>query len=152
MREVKAEVKACDILEVEIKRASGERIRLAPVTDLITNTGLNRLAGLFCGVYTTPFKYLAMGTSTVTEQNTDTALGAEVTRALASVTLTTTNVTNDTAQLECEFTMASAVTIAEFGIFDASSGGNMYARRTRTPIPLNSGDTIHPIWKIVFSR
>lgn len=49
---------------------------------------------------------------------------------------------SDTFQVVATITSASSQTIAEAGVFDASTAGNMLLRGTFTGIPLANGDSI----------
>lgn len=117
----------------------------------ITNKGLSQMASRAIQNTANPVRYLAYGTDGTAFDKTQTALGAEVARAEATVSLDTTNVVNDTAKLVKAFNITSAVTVREVGSFDASSGGNMWTRDVlATPRSLNSGDTWTLTIKIVF--
>jgi len=126
--------------------------------NVITNVGKAQVAGLINGVVTTPFKYIAIGTgdpnnpgSCAAESASDTALQNEVARVQATVSRTTTNVSNDTAVLEATITAGAEWHVCESGIFDASSGGNMLARKTFSTVILYAGDQIKITWKITVS-
>jgi len=134
------------------------------VPNVITNVGLKQLSGLINGLVTTPFKYIAIGDGSSTSAGsctdaaaTDTALGHELKRKEATASQVTTSVTDDTAQLVATFSSADGLTgsasLCEAGVFDASTGGNMLARRTFPVINLNwdNGDSIQITWKIQVS-
>jgi len=104
--------------------------------NLITNVGFAELANL-AGNVSTPvaFTYLAIGTGTTAAAVTDTTLVTECTtngleRAAATVSRTTTTVTNDTLQLAKTFTYSGStlVAIKEYGVFNDSSTGTMLSR------------------------
>ena len=123
--------------------------------NLITNIGYAQVAGLINGVVTTPFKYVAVGDGSTTSPGTctapsasDTALGHEVARALATTGRTTTTVTNDTATWSATFNFTASYSLCEAGIFDASSGGNILSRVTYAVINIASGDSLVINWKI----
>jgi hypothetical protein len=128
-----------------------ERVIEDILEDIITNVGKAQVAGLINGVVTTPFKYIAIGTGTTAESATDTALVSEIARGLATCSRTTTNVTNDTAQLVYTFTFTASYAITESGVFDASTEGNMLCRKTFSAINVSSGDSLQVTWKIVVS-
>lgn len=126
--------------------------------NVITNVGLAEMVKLIFGLGGSPFKYLAIGTGTTTESVTDTALENEIARKQASITQTTTNVSNDTALLEATFSKADGLTgtanVSEAGVFNASSGGVLLARKTFSPVPVNwdAGDSITIRYYIQMSR
>ena len=90
--------------------------------------------------------YIAVGTDATAFAKTQTALVAEsvasgLTRAAATVSVTTTTASNDTLHCTKTFTSGATATITEVGLFNASSGVTMMARDVlTTPRPLVSGD------------
>jgi len=82
----------------------------------------------------TAFTYLANGSGATAFAKTQTALVTENTangsaRAAATVSTTTTTDTDDTLSLVKQWTASGAVTIREAGVFNASSAGDMLARK-----------------------
>jgi len=151
-------------VRIEVYR-NGRLWKVIEGENTITNTGLAHLAALINGLNTTPFKYIAIGDGSSTspgsctsESETDTALGDEIARKEATVSQTTTSVTNDTAVLEATFSSDDGLTgtasICESGVFDSASGGDMLARKTFPVINLNwdNGDSIKITWKIQVQR
>jgi len=145
-------------IEIILRDKEGRIKEYRKLRNLIVNVGKAQVAGLINGVVTTPFKYIAIGEGSATSPGTcappsatDTALGREVARALATVGRTTTNVTNDTATWSATFSFDTPRSICEAGIFDSSSGGNMLARQTFAVINVASGDSLTINWKVVVS-
>jgi len=101
----------------------------------ITNAGLAEAAGLLGNTGSpTAFTYLANGSGDTAFAATQTALVTENTangsaRASATVSRTTTTATNDTLSLVKQWTASGAITIKEAGVFNASSAGDMLARK-----------------------
>jgi hypothetical protein len=96
-------------------------------------------------------KYTGWGTGTTAEAATQTALVAEVNGAGSAGTnrgsggtqsQVTGSVTNDTYQVVQTLAATASVTVAEIGVFDAASSGNMLLRSTFTGIPLGNGDSL----------
>ena len=117
--------------------------------NIITNVGLAAIIRLvFSGLTETKFGYLAIGTGTASESATDTALDNEVKRKAATISQTTTTVSGDTALCEATFssadTLSGTMNITEAGIFNASSGGILLARKVFSAIPIDwdAGDTL----------
>jgi len=142
-------------VEILVLDRFGRLKRRLVLKNLITNVGYAQVAGLINGVVTTPFKYVAVGVGSSTSPGTctapsatDTALGYEVARVLATVGRTTTSVTNDTATWSATFNFTASYSLCEAGIFDASSGGNMLSRVTYAVVNVASGDTLVINWKI----
>jgi len=151
-------IKLRGTLIIEVRDRFGRTIIKRVLPNVITNVGKAQVAGLINGVVSTPFQYIAIGDGSSSNPGScssasasDTALGHEVARKQASVSRTTTNVTNDTAVWEATFTANATWNICESGIFDASSGGNMLAHRTFNTVTLYSGDEIAVTWKVTVS-
>jgi hypothetical protein len=127
------------------------------VNNLITSAGKAELANLAGNVSSpTAFTYLAVGTSSTAVAVGQTALGGEIStnglsRASATVSRTTTTVTNDTLQLAKTFTVTGSSTVEEIGVFNASSSGTMLGRALTTSRSLINGDTFACTYKIIFS-
>ncbi|RLG61381.1 hypothetical protein DRN86_00090 [Candidatus Geothermarchaeota archaeon] len=144
------------ILEIRVYDRKGKLKAYIKKKNLIVNVGKAKVAGLINGVVSGPFTYVAIGTGDPSNPGTctapspdDTALQNEVARAQATTSRTTTNVSNDTAVWDVEFTATASWAVCEAGIFDSQSGGTMLARQTFSTINLASGDKIAITWKVV---
>jgi len=92
----------------------------------ITNAGLDSMATLLIGAY----PYVATGTDSTAEVNTDAALGAENTLyGSARKAATTSTSSTGIATWNVLFPFTGSVTVREIGIFSASSSGTMLYRR-----------------------
>lgn len=102
---------------------------------------------------TNAFTWIGIGTSTQTEQFTDTALIGQVgNRGLASAVGINANSTSSPySSIQRTLVSNATNTIAESGLFDASASSHMFARKTFTGIPLNSGDSLTVTWRITYS-
>ncbi|MCS7387195.1 MAG: hypothetical protein NDF55_10800 [archaeon GB-1867-005] len=127
--------------------------------NIITNVGLAEIVRLvFSGLTGTKFGYLAIGTGTTAESASDTALEAEIARKSASVSQTTTTITDDTALLEATFSSADGLSgthaVSEAGIFNAASGGVLLARKTFSAVNVNwdAGDSLTIRYYVQFTR
>jgi len=127
--------------------------------NIITNTGLSAIIKLvFSGLSDTKFGYLAIGSGTTTESATDTALQTEITRKSATVSQTTTSVSGDTALVSATFSKSDGLSgtgsVCEAGILNASSGGELLARKTFSCVSLNwdAGDSITINYYVQMSR
>lgn len=126
------------------------------VNNLVTSAGKALLASLAGDASAIPFTYLAVGTSNTAPAIGQTTLVAEVTdtglaRAAATVSRTTTTVTNDTLQLVYTWTASGSKTIEEVGVFNASSSGTMLSRALTTSKILVNGDTFVVTYKVAFA-
>lgn len=142
-------------IDLEIKRLDGS-IERSSVNNLIVNAGKAQLALLAGDASAVPFTYLELGTSTTAVAASQTALQAAITdsglaRAAATVSRTTTNVTNDTLTLTYMWTASGTKTIEEIGIFNAASTGTMLGRALTTSKPLVSGETITATYNVIFA-
>jgi hypothetical protein len=129
------------------------------IKNIITNVGLAAIVRLIgSGLTETKFGYTAIGTGTTAEAATDTALVTEIKRKTATVSQTTTTITNDTCLFEATFssadTLSGSSNVAETGIFNASTGGILLARKTFSAVPLNwdAGDQITIKYYVQFTR
>ena len=114
----------------------------------LTNASFAQIASLAYLAAAVPFTYIAVGTGTTAESAAHTALVTETTtsglgRADATTkTRSTTTQTNDTTSLSETFTVTGSVTVAEVGVFNASSAGTMWFRhKLGTAKSLINGDS-----------
>lgn len=114
-----------------------------PASTAVVNAGRAIITNRLSGAGTTP-QYVAVGTGSTAVTLADTTLGTEVeSRATGTTSRTTTSSTNDTFQVVGTITATGSRTIAEVGIFDASSSGNMFIRGVlASTVSLAVGDTI----------
>lgn len=135
------------------RKTRGRRIDVLTLGNGITNSGKAAGAGLMGNTGSvTAFTYLAYGTGSTAFAATQTALVSQSQRAAATVSRTTTTVTNDTLKLVKAFSITSTETAAEGGVFNASSGGTMAARVVYSPSrSMASGDTLTYTHYIVFA-
>jgi len=124
--------------------------------NIITNAGKAQIALLAGDASATPFTYLALGTSSTAVAVTDTALGAEITdtglaRAGATVSRTTTSVTNDTLSMTYTWTATGAKTIEEIGIFNASSSGTMLGHKLTGSLVTANADQVVATYTVQFA-
>lgn len=118
---------------------------------LLVNTGKAVVTNRIKGAGTEPL-YVAWGTGAGTTAATDTTLFTETgTRTAGTSTQQTTSTTNDTYQVVGTLTAGSTLAITNAGTFDASSGGNLFAKGDFSTINLASGDSIQFTVKVQFS-
>lgn len=139
----------------EIKRVDGSVERWSE-DNLIVSAGKAQLALLAGDASATPFTYIAVGSSTTAPAVGQTALASEIaasglTRAAATVSRTTTTVTNDTLTLSKTFTATGSVTVEEVGVFNDASAGTMLGRALTTTKSLVNTETLTVTYNVVFS-
>jgi hypothetical protein len=117
--------------------------------NVVTNVGLAAIIRLIgSGLTENKFGYIAIGTGTTPEAITDTALQTEIKRKSATVSQVTTTITGDTALFEATFSSADTLSgshnVSEAGVFNASSGGILLARKVFSAVPVNwdAGDQL----------
>ncbi len=125
--------------------------------NLVTNAGFALMAGR-CNGSGTPAAatYIALGTGTTAAAATDTALQTELavsglSRANGAVSLVTTTVTNDTAQVTNTFTVTGSAAVTESGVLNAASVGTLLCRQVFAAINVVNGDSLQITWKVKFS-
>lgn len=128
-----------------------DNIKLA---NLVTNAGMAGIASRINGADSeAAFTYIAVGTGTTAAAVTDTTLETEtaasgLSRAAATVSRQTTDVTNDTARLTRTFTVTGTVAVTESGVFNAASSGVLLCRQTFSAINVVNGDQLTITWDI----
>lgn len=126
----------------------------AKVANLVTNAGFALVAGRINGSGSpAAATYIAVGTGTTAANVTDTTLQTEtatsgLSRAAGSVSLVTTTVTNDTAQVVVTYTVTGTVAVTESGLLNASSAGTLLCRQVFSAINVVNGDSLQITWKI----
>lgn len=131
----------------------GSNVSVMNISNLITNTGAAGVASRINGDGSeAAFTYIATGTGTTGANVTDTTLETELaasglTRAAATASRVTTDVTNDTAQLLKSFSVTGTVAVTESGVLNAASSGVLLARQVFSAINVVNGDTLQITWK-----
>jgi hypothetical protein len=124
------------------------------VRNLITNAGFALAAGRLNGSGApAAATFIAVGTGTNAAAVTDTTLQTEsatsgLSRASATLSLVTTSVTNDTAQLTNTFSVTGTVAVTESGVLNASSSGTLLCRQVFSAINVVNGDSLAITWKV----
>lgn len=119
---------------------------------VIANTGKAIVTNRLKGAGTEP-NYAHWGTGAGTAAATDTTLfiaSAEA-RVAGTSTQQTTTTTSDTYQVVATITSAGTQTITNFGLFDASTAGNLFLKGDFTGVALAASESIQFTAKAVFS-
>lgn len=120
---------------------------LAVLAVAFTNAGAAIVTNRISQSGTAP-KNIGWGTGTTTAAVAQTALVTEAApttaggRTVGTESRVTTTQTNDTYRVTGTVTAVSTLTIAEAGLFDATSAGNMLMRGDFTGVAVVSGDSI----------
>jgi len=100
---------------------------------------------------TGPWNYIAIGTGSTAPAAGDTALVSELAR-LQNGTATYTTTSGKQLQLQVSFGPGQGTgNIAESGLFNAGSGGDLHARQTFNAISKGASDTLNVTWTITLS-
>ena len=111
--------------------------------NVITTNGKELLAAYLASAAASAtantFKYVAIGTGSLAESASDTALGTELTRTTGVASYLSGAIYQVTA------TFAAGVgtgAITEYGLFDSSSAGTMFSRDVESVINKGASDTL----------
>jgi hypothetical protein len=124
---------------------------------VITDKGLEILAKRIKGLGTEPV-YIGWGTGVGTAAITDTILFTEdttggYTRAIGVSAIVTVGVANDTWQVSGALTALAALSITNWGLFDAAVGGNLLVHEdSAIPYTLAAGAMLNFIFKLQEAR
>jgi hypothetical protein len=126
----------------------------------VVDGGLDITTNRLKGSGTEPLN-VGWGTAAGTTARTDTTLFTEKdvdltaagpARTVGTSTRVTTNTTNDTYQVVATRTATGAGTVTNAGLWDATTGGNLFLKGDFTGIGLASGDSIQFTIKAIFDN
>lgn len=123
------------------------------ISNLVVNAGLAGVASRINGAGgEATFTYIAIGIGVTAANATDTTLQSEITtgggsRANATASRVTTDVTNDTAQLQHTFNFTATFAVTESGVLNAAAAGTLLARQVFSAINVANGDSLQVTWK-----
>lgn len=128
---------------------SGELLDAISRHNLVVLAGRNLVRDLLYIAATNPLSHCAVGTGSTAATANDTALGAEVFRSAITQFIPLSG------QLQVKHylssTQANGNTLTEAGLFNASSGGTMFARVTYAGIAKTSAISITYVWTTMIS-
>lgn len=132
-----------------IENKTGKILADETIKNTIVNDGLNLVRDFLGDNAVNAPKYIAIGTDDTAVQNTDTELGVETDRALASIDTGT----DYEVEFSKTFSFTGAVTIKEAGLFDSgvASGSTMF-NRVVTSKEVDSGINLIVKCTITISR
>lgn len=119
--------------------------------NVITTNGLEYLASFLHSATTSAtwtMRYVAIGTNSTAETNSDTALGTEVSRHTGTASYTSGGI----YEVVATFAAGSGTgAIVEYGLFSTNTGGTMLNRSTETVINKGASDSLEATTQITFS-
>jgi hypothetical protein len=122
------------------------------ISNLVTDAGRAGVASRINGAGgEAAFTWIAVGTGTTAAANADTTLQTELatsglSRANATASRVTTDVTNDSARLVNSFTVTGTAAVTESGVLNAASSGVLLARQVFSAVNVINGDTLQVTW------
>lgn len=143
------------VIRIRKLSADGRVLEESTVDNLVVNAGKAEVAQLIgAGLGGTAFQYIAIGTGTTAESATDTAMEIEIARKAATVTNTTTTVTNDTAQFVATFSssdgLSGTAAVTEYGLFNDATAGDMlsHAIKAAKNMDWDAGEQLEVTWTV----
>lgn len=133
---------------VQIPYVTGNFGDFRQISNLITNAGAAGVASRINGAGSeAAFTYIAVGTGATAANVADTTLQTELatsglSRAAATASRVTTDVTNDTARNAVTFTVSGTAAVVESGVLNAGSGGTLLNRQTFSALNVVNGDSL----------
>jgi hypothetical protein len=116
--------------------------------NLVVTTGLTFLASRAVGTSSTVMSHMAIGSNSTAPALANTTLGTETGRVAL------TSGTSSGAVISYVATFGAGVgtgTVAECGLFNASSSGTLLARSTNISLTKGANDTLQITWSITLS-
>ena len=119
--------------------------------NLVVNTGLAAITNRLLNTSAIP-THMAIGSGSAAAAAGDTALGTQLGRvALSGTARVTTTVSNDSVQFTASFPAGTGTgAVTEAGLFDAATGGIMWARSVFAVVNKAAGDGFTIVWTIKF--
>ena len=142
-------IKARGMVSFVLTDATGQ-VKEQQDHNLVVNVGLAYIASRMKDATATAMSHMAVGTGATAAAATQTTLVTESARvALASSTVVTTSVSNDSIQYVATLAPGSGTAaLTEAGLFNAASAGTMLARTVFPVINKGALDTLTITWKI----
>lgn len=137
-------------LRIPFLTGSSSSFRL--LSNLVTSAGKAGVASRINGSGSeAAFTYVAVGTGTTAANAADTTLETEIadsglSRAAATASRVTTDVTNDSARLVLTYTVSGTKAVTESGVLNAGASGVLLARQVFSAINVVSGDSLQVTW------
>lgn len=135
-------------VRVELRGPDGELKETRDVDNLVVDAGKAQIAQRMIDTSKAAPSHMAVGTGSTAPAAGNTALGTEIDRNALTTNTRSTNVETLVGTWAAGDATNSA--IAEAGIFNAASAGDMTARATFTAINKGALDTLTITWTITY--
>ena len=119
------------------------------ISNLVPSAGAAGVASRLMGSGSEAvFIYIGVGTGSTAANATDTGLETEttvsgLTRATGAISRSTTDVTNDTAEVTKTFSVSGTVAVTESGVYNAAFGsGTLLNRQVFSAVSVENGDSL----------
>ena len=132
-------------LEVVLLDENGAQKDYRKVDNLVVAVGKDVIASRLVGNSLPVFSHMAVGSSSTSASTSQTALGGELGRVSLDSTVRNSNTITYTATFGAGTGTGS---LAEAGVFNAASTGNMLCRTTFSAVAKAAGDTIVITWNV----
>ena len=132
-------------LEVVLLDENGAQKDYRKVNNLVVAVGKDVIAARLLGNTLAVMSHMAVGTSSTAAATSQTALGGEIGRVALDSSVRSTNTITYVATFPAGTGTGS---LAEAGILNAASTGNMLCRTTFSTVTKAAGDTIVITWNV----
>jgi hypothetical protein len=132
-------------LEVVLLDENGTQKDYRKVNNLVVAVGKDVIAARLLGNTLAVMSHMAVGTSSTAAATSQTALGGEIGRVALDSSVRSTNTITYVATFPAGTGTGS---LAEAGILNAASTGNMLCRTTFSTVTKAAGDTIVVTWNV----
>lgn len=141
------EARVEDNVTIEVRDTAGNLLERITTHNLVVDTGLSMQAARLQHGSTVPgLTHLALGTGTAAPAASNTALGAEKFRDVITQYIPATR--KLTVRYYLATGAANGHSLTECGLFNAASGGTLYARATHAAIAKTSDKTVTYSWEL----
>lgn len=132
-------------LEIRLFDENGNQKDYRKINNLVVAAGKDVIASRLIGNTIAIMSHMAVGSSNTAAAASQTALGTE----LGRVALSSTNRSSNTITYVASFPAGTGTgSLAEAGILNAASSGNMLCRTTFSTVTKSAGDTVVVTWNV----
>lgn len=132
-------------LEIQLFDENGIQKDYRKINNLVVAAGKDVIASRLVGNAIAVMSHMAVGSSNTAAVSSQTALGTE----LGRVALSSTTRSSNTITYVASFPAGTGTgSLAEAGILNAASSGNMLCRTTFSTVTKSAGDTVVVTWNV----